>query len=105
MRCGEAFERREGFFADVVLDALGIGLCDGFADAEREEEGDDDLVPVTDALGEFLAIPGIDACKAAIETDKDANVRAAAASALGPSLAVTTWWPARRRMRSTRSRL
>ena len=35
------------------------------------------------ALGEFLATPGIDACKAAIETDKDANVRAAAASALG----------------------
>lgn len=35
------------------------------------------------ALGEFLAVPGIEACKAAIENDKDARVRAAAASALG----------------------
>lgn len=37
------------------------------------------------ALGEFLAVPGIEACKAAIENDKDARVRAAAASALGRS--------------------
>jgi len=35
------------------------------------------------ALGEFLAAPGIEACKTAIETDKDAGVREAAASALG----------------------
>jgi hypothetical protein len=34
------------------------------------------------ALGEFLAAPGVAACAAAI-TDKDARVRAAAASALG----------------------
>lgn len=35
------------------------------------------------ALGEFLATPGIDACKTAIETDADPRVRAAAATALG----------------------
>lgn len=35
------------------------------------------------ALGEFLALPGIDACAAAIERDADPNVRAAAARALG----------------------
>jgi HEAT repeat protein len=34
------------------------------------------------ALGEFLAAPGVDACAAAL-TDNDARVRAAAASALG----------------------
>jgi HEAT repeat protein len=35
------------------------------------------------ALGEFFAAPGIDACATALRTDADANVRAAAASALG----------------------
>ena len=35
------------------------------------------------ALGEFLALPGIDACAKALERDADANVRAAAAAALG----------------------
>jgi HEAT repeat protein len=35
------------------------------------------------ALGEFFATPGIDACATAVRTDKDATVRAAAASALG----------------------
>lgn len=35
------------------------------------------------ALGEFLAEPGIEACKNAIETDQDPGVRAAAATALG----------------------
>jgi HEAT repeat protein len=35
------------------------------------------------ALGEFLAAPGIDACADAIANDKDAVVRAAAVSALG----------------------
>lgn len=35
------------------------------------------------ALGEFLAAPGIDACADALANDKDANVRAAAAGALG----------------------
>lgn len=35
------------------------------------------------ALGEFLVLPGIDACKAAVERDADPNVRAAAATALG----------------------
>ena len=36
-----------------------------------------------EALGEFLATPGIDACAIAIERDGDPNVRAAAARALG----------------------
>ena len=36
-----------------------------------------------DALGEFLAAPGVDACATAIEHDGDPNVRAAAARALG----------------------
>lgn len=36
-----------------------------------------------EALGEFLAAPGIDAVAAAIEKDGDPNVRAAAAKALG----------------------
>jgi HEAT repeat protein len=35
------------------------------------------------ALGEFLAAPGIEACATAIDRDGDPNVRAAAASALG----------------------
>jgi hypothetical protein len=35
------------------------------------------------ALGEFLALPGVDACASAIGADPDARVRAAAASALG----------------------
>jgi HEAT repeat protein len=35
------------------------------------------------ALGEFFATPGIAACAQAVETDADAGVRAAAASALG----------------------
>jgi HEAT repeat protein len=35
------------------------------------------------ALGEFLAAPGIEACAAAVVGDRDATVRAAAASALG----------------------
>lgn len=35
------------------------------------------------ALGEFLALPGIDACASALERDPDPTVRAAAASALG----------------------
>ncbi len=35
------------------------------------------------ALGEFLAAPGIDACASAIHRDADADVRAAAATALG----------------------
>lgn len=35
------------------------------------------------ALGEFLALPGIDACAVALERDSDPNVRAAAATALG----------------------
>lgn len=35
------------------------------------------------ALGEFLTLPGIGACATAITTDTDANVRAAAATALG----------------------
>ena len=35
------------------------------------------------ALGEFLALPGIDACAAAVERDNDPNVRAAAVTALG----------------------
>jgi HEAT repeat protein len=35
------------------------------------------------ALGEFLAAPGIPACAAALVSDGDARVRAAAASALG----------------------
>jgi len=35
------------------------------------------------ALGEFLALPGIDACAVAIERDPDPTVRAAAAAALG----------------------
>ncbi len=35
------------------------------------------------ALGEFFATPGIEACATALRTDTDANVRAAAASALG----------------------
>jgi HEAT repeat protein len=36
-----------------------------------------------EALGEFLAKPGIAACARAIEVDQDPNVRAAAARALG----------------------
>jgi HEAT repeat protein len=36
-----------------------------------------------EALGEFLALPGITACARAIETDQDPNVRAAAARSLG----------------------
>lgn len=40
-------------------------------------------VYAANALGEFLAMPGIDACAAAVERDADPNVRAAAASALG----------------------
>lgn len=36
-----------------------------------------------EALGEFLADPGVDAVSAAIEKDSDPNVRAAAAKALG----------------------
>lgn len=35
------------------------------------------------ALGEFLALPGIEACAKAIERDSDPTVRAAAAGALG----------------------
>ncbi|MBX3219725.1 MAG: HEAT repeat domain-containing protein [Labilithrix sp.] len=35
------------------------------------------------ALGEFLALPGIDACAVALERDPDPTVRAAAAAALG----------------------
>jgi HEAT repeat protein len=35
------------------------------------------------ALGEFLAIPGIAACATALHTDEDPRVRAAAAAALG----------------------
>jgi len=35
------------------------------------------------ALGEFLALPGIEACAKAVTADPDASVRAAAASALG----------------------
>jgi HEAT repeat protein len=35
------------------------------------------------ALGEFLALPGIDACAVAVERDGDPNVRAAAVAALG----------------------
>jgi hypothetical protein len=35
------------------------------------------------ALGEFLALPGIDACAVAVERDADPRVRAAAATALG----------------------
>ncbi len=35
------------------------------------------------ALGEFLALPGIDACAVAVERDPDPTVRAAAAAALG----------------------
>ncbi len=35
------------------------------------------------ALGEFLAAPGVDACAAALTTDTDPGVRAAAATALG----------------------
>ncbi len=40
-------------------------------------------VYAANALGEFLAFPGIAACKGAIERDADPRVRAAAASALG----------------------
>lgn len=36
-----------------------------------------------EALGEFLLLPGVDACATAIERDADPNVRAAAARALG----------------------
>lgn len=35
------------------------------------------------ALGEFLSLPGIDACAVAVERDPDPTVRAAAATALG----------------------
>lgn len=35
------------------------------------------------ALGEFLTLTGIEACKTAIQTDADARVRAAAATSLG----------------------
>jgi HEAT repeat protein len=35
------------------------------------------------ALGEFLALPGVEACAAAVERDADPNVRAAATIALG----------------------
>ncbi len=37
-------ECSEGFLADVVLDAFGVGVGDGVWDAERFEKFDDDLV-------------------------------------------------------------
>ncbi|MBN9160496.1 MAG: HEAT repeat domain-containing protein [Myxococcales bacterium] len=52
----------------------------------RTLESDTDPVRrmyAANALGEFLALPGIDACAAALERDSDPTVRAAAASALG----------------------
>ena len=41
--------------ADMVLDALGIGRRDGFADAQLAEEGEYDLVPLLRFTGQLPA--------------------------------------------------
>ena len=41
-----------------MLDALGVALGDGFGDAERAEEADDDVVADGGFGGEFLASGG-----------------------------------------------
>jgi len=48
-------EGGEGFLADVVLDAFGVGVGDRGGDAERFEERDDDLVAAARFFGEFAA--------------------------------------------------
>src|SRR3546814_4628644 len=54
----EPGERRDGFRADMVLDALGVAARGVGVDAERQEEGFDHLVAFAAGLGEGLAFRG-----------------------------------------------
>jgi hypothetical protein len=70
--------------APHVLGVFGPGEAyERTVNALKSDANPERRANAADALGEFLAVPGIEACKAAIENDKDARVRAAAASALG----------------------
>src|SRR3546814_14091843 len=54
----EPGERRDGFRADMVLDALGVAARGVGVDAQRPEEGFDHLVAFAAGLGEGLAFRG-----------------------------------------------
>lgn len=65
-----------GVFGPGEVYARTIATLAGDPDAKRRAKA-------ADALGEFLAAPGAEACAAAIASDADPDVRAAAARALG----------------------
>src|SRR3546814_12691360 len=54
----EPGERRDGFRADMVLDALGVAARGVGVDAQRQQEGFDHLVAFAAGLGEGLAFRG-----------------------------------------------